>query len=121
SFAAPVMTHVAVERVERTAHGFEVTTDDGLWQCDAVVAATGASSEPRIPALAAETPKRIDQVAALRYRCPGQLAADGDILVVGGSASGIQIADELRRAGRDVTIAVGEHIRLPSSYRGRDI
>ena len=43
------------------------------------------------------------------------------MLVVGASASGVQIADELRRSGRDVTIAVGEHVRLPRSYRGRDI
>ena len=43
------------------------------------------------------------------------------MLVVGASASGVQIADELRRAGREVTISVGEHVRLPRSYRGRDI
>ncbi|MEO8696040.1 MAG: NAD(P)-binding domain-containing protein [Acidimicrobiales bacterium] len=121
TFAAPVMTHVAVERVERTGQGFEVTTDAGLWQCDAVVAATGASSEPRIPVLAAEMPKRIEQLTALRYRNPSALAREGSVLVVGASASGIQIADELRRAGRDVTIAIGEHVRLPRSYRGRDI
>ena len=121
SFAAPVMTQVAVERVERTSQGFEVTTDGGVWHCDAVVAATGASSEPRIPAIAGELPSRIEQVAALRYRNPRQVMPDGRILVVGASASGIQIADELQRAGREVTIAVGEHVRLPRSYRGRDI
>jgi putative flavoprotein involved in K+ transport len=43
------------------------------------------------------------------------------VLVVGASASGIQIADELARSGRDVTLAVGEHVRLPRIYRGRDI
>ena len=42
-------------------------------------------------------------------------AGDGGVLVVGASASGVQIADELRRAGREVTIAVGEHVRLPRS------
>ncbi len=41
--------------------------------------------------------------------------------MVGASASGVQIADELRRNGHEVTIAVGEHIRVPRSYRGRDI
>jgi putative flavoprotein involved in K+ transport len=40
---------------------------------------------------------------------------------VGASASGIQLAEELSRAGRDVTIAVGHHTRLPRRYRGRDI
>ena len=43
------------------------------------------------------------------------------MLVVGASASGVQIADELRRAGRPVTVAVGDHVRVPRTYRGRDI
>jgi putative flavoprotein involved in K+ transport len=57
----------------------------------------------------------------MRYRSPAQLDATGDVLVVGASASGVQIADELRRSGRRVTLAVGEHVRLPRTYRGRDI
>ena len=40
---------------------------------------------------------------------------------MGASATGIQIADELLRADRDVTVAVGEHVRMPRTYRGRDI
>ena len=70
---------------------------------------------------AAALPGSIDQLTALDYRRPAQLASDGAVLVVGASASGVQIADELRAAGREVTIAVGEHVRLPRSYRGRDI
>jgi putative flavoprotein involved in K+ transport len=57
----------------------------------------------------------------LSYRRPGQIDGRGSVLVVGASASGVQIADELRRAGHDVTISVGEHVRLPRSYRGCDI
>jgi putative flavoprotein involved in K+ transport len=118
---APVRTGVIVESVRRTSDGFEVRSDQGRWHCDAVVAASGGSSEPRIPELAAELPRHLDQLTALAYRRPGQLSSDGRVLVVGASASGVQIADELRRAGRDVTISVGEHVRLPRSYRGRDI
>src|SRR5262249_49914329 len=55
-----------------------------------------------------------------RYRGPHQVP-DGGVLVVGASASGVQIADELRRSGRPVTIAVGRHSRVPRRYRGRDI
>jgi putative flavoprotein involved in K+ transport len=120
-FDPPVQTGVTVESVCRTTDGFDVRADAGHWRCDVVVAATGASSDPRVPALAAGLPGRVDQLTALEYRRPGQLAGDGRVLVVGASASGVQIADELRRAGRDVTIAVGEHVRLPRSYRGRDI
>jgi len=120
-FDPPVLTNVAVTSVRRTATGFDVATDAGEWQCDAVVAATGASSEPRVPALASDLPTRIDQVTALEYRRPSQLDPEGEILVVGASASGVQLADELQRSGRAVTIAAGEHVRLPRSYRGRDI
>jgi putative flavoprotein involved in K+ transport len=120
SFDAPIHSHVTVEQVTAHHPGFDVVTDQGTWSCDAVVAATGASSEPRVPAVAAEIPTRIHQLTALEYRNPAQLARGG-VLVVGASASGAQIADELARSGRHVTVAVGEHIRLPRLYRGRDI
>jgi putative flavoprotein involved in K+ transport len=120
-FGLPVLTHTPVRHVRRNADGYEVRSDAGTWRCDALVAATGASSEPRVPALAAELPARINQLTALEYRRPHQLDPDGEILVVGASASGSQVADELRRDGRAVTVAVGEHVRLPRSYRGRDI
>jgi putative flavoprotein involved in K+ transport len=120
SFGAPVRSHVTVEQVRARSTGFDVVTDQGTWSCDAVVAATGASSEPRLPALAADLPARIDQLTALQYRNPDQLGS-GEVLVVGASASGAQIADELQRSGRQVTLAVGEHVRLPRHYRDRDI
>jgi putative flavoprotein involved in K+ transport len=41
--------------------------------------------------------------------------------VVCASATGIQLADEIHRSGRPVTLAVGEHVRVPRVYRGRDI
>jgi putative flavoprotein involved in K+ transport len=121
SFDPPVRGGVTVESVQRTSDGFLVLADQGSWRCDAVVAATGSSSDPRVPALAADLPDHVDQLTALAYRRPAQLVGEGGVLVVGASASGVQIADELCRAGRDVTIAVGEHIRLPRSYRGHDI
>ena len=121
SFQPPVLEDVTVESVRPRGAGFEVRAPGARWSCDAVVAATGGSSESRVPPFAGDLPHRLDQLTALDYRRPGQLASDGAVLVVGASASGMQIADELCAAGRDVTIAVGEHIRLPRSYRGRDI
>ena len=41
--------------------------------------------------------------------------------MVGASATGIQIAEEVHASGRPVTLSVGEHVRLPRVYRGRDI
>lgn len=117
---APVRRHTTVTGVERTASGFRVDTDDGPWWCRAVVVATGAEGEPVLPDVAGALPPTLQQVPALRYRGPGDLAP-GAVLVVGASASGVQIADELRRTGRPVTVAVGEHVRVPRRYRGRDI
>jgi putative flavoprotein involved in K+ transport len=120
-FDPPLYTGAGVRHVRRGADGYQVATDAGTLTCDAVVAATGGSSEARVPALAADLPARLEQLTALAYRRPSQLDPDGEILVVGASASGVQIADELRRHGRAVTLAVGEHIRMPRTYRGRDI
>jgi putative flavoprotein involved in K+ transport len=120
-FDPPVHAGVTVRSVHRGPGGFCVDADNWQWACDAVVVATGSSSEPRIPPLAADLPRRIEQLSALRYRRPADLDDRGGVLVVGASASGVQIADEIARSGRAVTIAVGEHVRLPRSYRGLDI
>ncbi len=120
AFSAPVVSHTAVERVVARAAGFDVHTDHGTWATDAVVVATGACSRPCVPDVAASLPAAIRQLTALEYRRPDQLG-EGGVLVVGASASGAQIADELQRNGRQVTLAVGEHVRLPRTYRGRDI
>ncbi len=121
SIDPPLYTGIGVETACRTSRGFEVRTSERTWSCDAVVAATGGSSEPHVPAFASDFPRAVQQLTSLAYRRPGQIDDRGRVLVVGASASGVQIADELRRAGHDVTISVGEHVRLPRSYRGCDI
>jgi putative flavoprotein involved in K+ transport len=85
-----------------------------------VVLASGACNIASVPALAAAVPAKIATLTPMQYRNPGQLEPGG-VLVVGASATGVQIADELQRSGRQVTLAVGEHIRMPRTYRGRDI
>ena len=121
SFDPPLHTGVEVQSTCHTGTGFEVHTAQRTFRCDAVVAATGGSSEPRVPGFASELPQAVQQFTSLSYRRPAQIIDRSRVLVVGASASGVQIADELRRAGCEVTIAVGEHIRLPRSYRGNDI
>ena len=120
SFDAPVRTGVEVRRIASDGQGHLVESSDGPWRARAVVMATGACSDPHVPSLAADLPDRIHQVTPIAYRNPGQIA-DGGVLVVGASASGLQIADELARAGGEVTLAVGDHVRLPRTYRGMDI
>lgn len=120
SFAAPVRCGVEVTRVGRDGAGFRIETSSGAWRARSVVVATGYADRPSVPRLAADLPGWVTQVVPTGYRTADRLPAGG-VLVVGASASGIQLADELHRAGRDVTIAVGHHTRLPRRYRGRDI
>src|SRR6185436_2991799 len=100
--------------------GYEVVTEEGTWHCKAVVLATGAFNIAQVPKLAAEIPPDIAQLTTAQYRNPASLEAGG-VIVVGAAASGAQIADEIHRSGRPVTLAVGEHVRAPRMYRGRDI
>ena len=96
-------------------------TDGGTIRSRAVVIASGACNVPTVPALArGACRRRSSQVTAFDYRSPDQLP-DGGVLVVGASATGVQLAAELRRSGRPVTLSVGEHVRLPRTYRGRDV
>lgn len=120
SFGAPVESDVAVTAVTRNRGGFGVTTDRGSWRAAAVVVATGHCDVPFVPPAAAGLPRDVDQVVPTRYRSPEQLR-DGGVLVVGASSTGVQLAAEIQRSGRQVTLAVGRHTRLPRRYRGRDI
>lgn len=120
TFRPPVRTHTTVSGVRRRVTGFRVQTDQGAYDTKAVVVATGATGQPHRPSFAGELPASLYQLTPQEYRSPTGLP-DGPVLVVGASASGTQIADELCRHGRDVTLAVGQHIRVPRSYRGRDV
>jgi putative flavoprotein involved in K+ transport len=120
SSAAPVVTDTAVESVERSANGFHVATNGGEWSASSVVVATGYCDLPAIPRASQRLASSLLQIAAADYRNPEQLPAGG-VLVVGASATGVQLADEIQRSGRPVTLAVGRHTRLPRMHRGRDI
>ncbi|MGH3229160.1 MAG: flavin-containing monooxygenase [Streptosporangiaceae bacterium] len=117
---APVRAATTVQTVRAVPRGFQIQADDDLICARAVVLATGACTRPAIPALAAAIPPPVTTLTPLAYRDPGQLP-DGGVLVVGASATGVQLAGEIQRSGRPVTLAVGEHVRLPRTYRGRDI
>ncbi|MGE0226162.1 MAG: NAD(P)-binding domain-containing protein [Acetobacteraceae bacterium] len=118
---APVCTETTVRCVRPGPHGYVVDTDRGRWEANAVVIATGNCDEPAVPAMAQRLPETIRQIAPPAYRNP-DLLPRGGVLVVGASATGAQIADEIQRAGgRQVWLAAGGHTRVPRTYRGRDI
>ena len=118
--SAPVETNTTVTSVRPADPGYVVATDQGDWNCRSVVLATGACNIPSVPAVAEALPSRIKTFTPMTYRNPDQLD-EGGVLVVGASATGTQLADEIHRSGRPVTIAAGEHVRVPRTYRGRDI
>jgi putative flavoprotein involved in K+ transport len=82
--------------------------------------ASGGFNLPHVPDHAEGVPASVEVISPLDYRRPDQLPAGG-VLVVGASATGIQLADEIHRSGRPVTLSVGEHVRMPRVYRGRDV
>ncbi len=120
AFSAPVRNNTTVTSVCRTDDGYTVATDQGEWRCATVVLATGACNVAHVPALAAAVPDAITTLTPMQYRHPGQLP-DGGVLIAGASATGVQLADEIHRSGRPVTLAVGQHVRAPRVYRGMDI
>jgi putative flavoprotein involved in K+ transport len=120
AIAAPVETHTSVLRVRANEGGFDVATTRGEWRCATVVLASGACNVASVPPVADRVPHQVAMVTPLTYRSAAELDERG-VLVVGASATGVQLADEIRRSGRAVTLAVGEHVRMPRTYRGRDI
>lgn len=118
--AAPVRCGVDVVRLRRgTDARFHAETSAGPIAADNVVVATGPYQRPIMPDLLHDQPD-LFQVHAMGYRAPDQLPP-GAVLVVGGGASGAQIAEELVRAGRRVFLSVGHHRRMPRRYRGHDL
>jgi putative flavoprotein involved in K+ transport len=120
SISAPVLTRTTVTLVRSTESGYLVRTDQGDWLCRAVVVASGACNVADVPSFADKVPRSIIQLTAQEYRNPDQLA-NGGVLVVGASSSGTQIAYEIHHSGRPVILSVGQHIRAPRVYRGKDL
>jgi len=118
--SAPVRLDTRVTSVSSRGDGYLVASTGGSWECESLVVASGACNKAQIPAIAEAAPASIEMITPMTYRNPEQLQPGG-VLVVGASATGLQLAEEIHRSGRPVTLAVGEHVRLPRVYRGKDI
>ena len=117
---APIRSHAPVQSVTHDGEKYRVESGAGTFHARTVIVATGAGDQAAIPGWAGRIADRFNQVTTRDYIHPGQIGPGG-VLVVGASATGVQLAEELRVAGRDVTIAAGRHMPLPRRYRGRDI
>lgn len=120
SFDAPVRCGVEVKSVTRSGGRYRVETSEGAFDAANVVVASGAFPIPRRPAFAERVPADVFQLHTEEYRNPSVLPP-GAVLVVGSAQSGCQIAEELRRSGRDVILALGSCGWAPRRYRGRDL
>lgn len=118
--AAPIRCGVNVTSLQQRpgGAGFRAETSAGVIEAARVVVATGPFQRPIIPTVVPEG-LGIHQLHSAHYRNPGQLPK-GSVLVVGAGSSGVQIADELQRAGGRVYLSVGPHHKPPRRYRGRD-
>lgn len=117
---APVQPNTEVTSVRSFQDGYCVATTNGEWRARTVVLASGPYNLPHVPEVARALPANVTSITPDEYRNPGQLD-DGGVLMVGAAATGIQLADEIQRSGRPVTLAVGGHVRLPRVYRAMDI
>ena len=117
---APIVTGARVTRVRQADEGYELSTSQGPWRCRKLVIASGACNVSTIPSLSAGLPVKVTSLTTLEYKRP-DLLPDGGVMIVGASASGMQLAREIRASGRRVVLCVGEHVRVPRTYRGRDI
>jgi putative flavoprotein involved in K+ transport len=121
-FALPVRLSSPVRSVRRDgAGGFEIEAGGEVLRSRQVVVATVGFTGPAIPAFAASLDPRVAQLHSSAYRNPGSVVGQ-DVVVVGAGNTGVQIADELARAGRDVTLAVGSLGRaMPERLLGRSL
>lgn len=124
TFAPPLRTRVRVTRlVNRSEGGFELTLQTArgteTLTCEHAVVATGGYPVPVVPPFAGSLDPAITQIHSEQYRNPDQLPP-GAVLVVGSGQSGVQIAEDLHLAGRQVHLAVGNAPRVARFYRGRD-
>lgn len=119
-FNAPIYSNVEVKRIQANAQaaGFIVETSKGTLTAQRVVVATGPFQKAIIPSIAPQQ-TGLYQIHSDQYKNPQQIP-EGAVLVVGSGSSGIQIADELNRAGKKVYLSVGAHERPPRVYRQRD-
>jgi putative flavoprotein involved in K+ transport len=117
---APVRTSTNVTSLRRDGDDYRLSTSDGELACRSVVIASGACNKAALPQFTTAVPASVEHLTPFDYRGPGQLP-DGGVLIVGASATGVQLAAEVQQSGRPVTLAVGEHVRLPRTYRGCDV
>ena len=120
SIQAPVSEETEVLQIEKPDDFYSIKTTKTNYRSRAVILANGACKLASIPRFSEAVPDDVTGIHSLDYKNPEQLP-EGQVLIVGASATGLQLAEEIQKTGRKVTLSVGEHVRMPRTYRGRDI
>ncbi len=119
--AFPVLTGTRVRRLVPYDGGFMAHTNQGVLCARQVVVATGPFQVPFVPGVPSGFDASVEQLHSATYKNPDGVAGRR-VLVVGAGNSGLQIADELTKAGRDVVLSAGSHPpALPQRVAGRDL
>jgi putative flavoprotein involved in K+ transport len=114
-------THVMSVRRPHAGGAFRLETSVGEYEADQVILATGPFHTPRVPPFAGGFSGDVVQLHSSAYRNPEQLPDGGDIVIVGGGNSGVQIASELARQRR-TWLSIGTALkRLPQHVLGRSL
>jgi putative flavoprotein involved in K+ transport len=122
NFSLPIEYGERVFSVDHLSewNGFAVHSAKRSYHADQVVIATGPFQTPVIPKMSAAVSKRVIQLHSSQYQSPDQLPS-GNVLVVGGGNSGVQIAAELARTRR-TWLSISETLpALPQRFMGRSI
>ncbi len=118
--ATPVREDVDVVGVRALDDGFALHTTQGPISTRVLVVASGAYQRPHHPRGAAAIADVLHVADAATYRRPDQLPPGG-VLIVGSGQTGMQLAEELHGAGRDVVLSCGRAWWLPRRFGGHDM
>lgn len=121
TFELPLLMNTTVTRLTHGEGRYRVEAGDGSsHEAAQVVVASGAYQRPYVPEVSKDLDPSIAQLHSSQYRNP-DLLPEGDVLVVGGGNSGVQIAEELS-GSRRVRLAVGtKPPRVPRRILGKSL
>jgi NADH dehydrogenase len=108
---------VAQQRVHRVDDGRVTLDDDTVIEASSVIIATGSvAAKPPVPGIEhAETLRTTADALALRRK----VAAAEEVLIVGGGATGVQLAGEVALANQDTRVRLVEEASVLLASYGR--
>ncbi|MED2790989.1 NAD(P)/FAD-dependent oxidoreductase [Bacillus wiedmannii] len=111
-FKLPVQLQTEVLKIKKEKEIFKLHTPTEILQAKKVVIATGGFQQPYIPSFSQHLSSHVFQIHSSQYKSPSQIPK-GNVLVVGGGNSGMQIAVELAKT-HEVTMSISHPLTFLS-------